>query len=77
MNWEKLRNPVRATFKHLKISLLIGTKLKFQPRIDTQKIPILNLWMNWGNVCPNLSFPFQNGVSNLHKIRLFHLKINM
>ena len=24
LNWEKLRNPARATFKNLKISLLLG-----------------------------------------------------
>ena len=70
MNCEKLRSPTRATFKNLKISSLIGRKLKFQHKVNTQKIRILNLWMNWGNLCPNLSFTVQNGVDNLHKIRL-------
>ena len=31
MNWEKLRSPAGATFKNLKMSLLIGKKLGVQP----------------------------------------------
>ena len=56
MNWEKLRSSARATFKNLRISLLIGKNWEVQPKTNTQKIPILNLWMNLENVCPNLSF---------------------
>ena len=46
MNWKKLRSPPRARFKNPKISLLIEKKLKVQPKTNTQKIPILNPWMN-------------------------------
>ena len=56
MNWEKLGSSARATFKNLRISLLIGKNWEVQPKPNTQKIPILNLWMNLENVCPNLSF---------------------
>ena len=56
MNWEKLGSSARATFKNLRISLLIGKNWEVQPKTNTQKIPILNLWMNLENVCANLSF---------------------
>ena len=56
MNWEKLGSSARATFKNLRISLLIGKNWEVQPKTNTQKIPILNLWMNLENVGPNLSF---------------------
>ena len=56
MNWEKLGSPARATLKNTKISLLVGKNLEVQPKDNTQKIPILNLWGNCENLCPNLSF---------------------
>ena len=31
----------------------------------------MNLWINWKNLCPNLSFTVKNKIGNLHKIRLF------
>ena len=34
------------------------------------KISILNLWMNWGKLGPNLRFT-ENEMSNLHNITLF------
>ena len=71
MNWEKSRSPARATVKNPKISLLIGKNLEVQPKTNTQKIPILNLWRNWENLCPYLSFTVDNRISNLHKIGLF------
>ena len=52
------------------ISLLIGKNLEVQPKTNTKKIPSLNLWMNWENFCPNLSFTVENKIGNLHKIRL-------
>ena len=70
-NWEKLRSPIRATFKNPKMYLLIGKNVEVQPKTNTQKIPILNLWMNWENSCPNLSLAVENKIGNLHKIRLF------
>ena len=69
MIWKKLRSPARARLKNPKISLLIR-KDQRQPRINTQKITILDLWINWQNVCPNLSFTVENKIGNLHKIRL-------
>ena len=53
MNRKKLRSPARATFKNPKISWLTGKNLEIQPTTNIQKIPILNLWMNWKNLCPN------------------------
>ena len=52
MNWEKLRSPAGAKFKNPKIYLLIGKKLEVQPKTNTQKVPILNVWMNWENLYP-------------------------
>ena len=72
MNLEKSRSPARATFKNpTKISLLIGKSLEVQPQTNTQKIPIWNLWRNWENLYPYLSFTAENKIDNLHKIRLF------
>ena len=76
MNW-KLTSPARATFKYPKMSQLIGKNLEVQPNINTQKMPILNLWMNWKNLSPNLSFTVENKIGSLHnKLRLFTLKLN-
>ena len=71
MNWEKSRSPASATFKNPKISLLIEKNLEVQPKTNTQKIPIWNLWRNWENLYPYLSFTAENKIDNLHKIRLF------
>ena len=30
------------------------------------KIQILNLWMNWEKLCPNLSFTVENKLGNSH-----------
>ena len=51
--------------------LLIGKNVEVQPKTNTQKIPVLNLWRNWENSCPNLSLAVENKIGNLHKIRLF------
>ena len=31
------------------------------------KFKILNLWINWKNLCPNLSFTVENKMGNSHK----------
>ena len=67
MNWEKLGSPARATFKNPKLSLSNGKIFEVQPKISTQKIPILNLWMNWENFCPNLRFTVENKIGNYTK----------
>ena len=38
MKGEKLRSPVKATVKSLKISLWIGNYLEVQPKINTQEL---------------------------------------
>ena len=38
------------------------------------KIPMLNLWMSWGNLCPNLNFTVENKMENSHKRRWSHFK---
>ena len=42
------------------------------------KIPRLNLWISWENLCPNLSFTVENKMENSHKRGWSHfrLKIN-
>ena len=64
MNQKKLRNPARAAFKNPKISWLNGKNLEVQPNSNTQKIPILNLWMNWKSLCPNLSSTVENKIGS-------------
>ena len=80
-----LRSPDRVTFKNLKVSLWIGNNLEVslwvrknlevKSKTNTQKIPVLNLWMNWEKLCPNLSFTVENKIGNLHKTRLFARQI--
>ena len=57
---QKMKSLARATFKNLKISLLIRKNLEVQPKANSQKMPTSNLWMNWENLCPNLSFTAEN-----------------
>ena len=55
-----MKSLARATLKNSKISLLIGKNSEVQPKTNTQKIPPLNLWMDWENLCPNVSFIVEN-----------------
>ena len=41
------------------------------------KIQILNLWMNWEKLCPNLSFTIENKMGNLHKKWPSNIKLNI
>ena len=41
------------------------------------KIQMLNLWMSWENLCPNLSFTVENKMENSHKRRWSHFKLNL
>ena len=41
------------------------------------KIPMFNLWMSWGNLCPNLSFTVVNKMENSHKRGWSHFKLKM
>ena len=66
MNWEKLGSPARATFKNPNSLCQMGKSSKYSLRpTNTQKIPILNLWMNWEKFCPNLRFTVENKIGNL------------
>ena len=64
-----MRSSARATLKNPTISLLTEKNWEVQPKTSTQKIPNLNLWMNWENLC-NLC-----KIGNLHKTRLFTFQI--
>ena len=37
------------------------------------KIQILNLWVNWETLCPNLSFTVENKMENSHKKEHDHI----
>ena len=41
------------------------------------KIQMLNLWMSWENLCPNLSFTVENKMRNSHKRGWPHFKLNI
>ena len=41
------------------------------------KIQMLNLWMSWEDLCPNLSFTVENKMGNLHKRGWPHFKLNI
>ena len=41
------------------------------------KIQMLNLWMSWENLCPNLSFFLENKKGNSQKRRWSHFKLNL
>ena len=62
MNLEKLRSPARAPFKSLKISLRIRQNLEIQPKTNTQKIPNLNLWVDWENLYHDSNFTVEKVV---------------
>ena len=46
MNREKLSSRAKSAFKNSKISLLIEKNLEMQPKCNTQRILIWNLWIN-------------------------------
>ena len=41
------------------------------------KIQVLNLWLKWKNLCPNLSVTIENKMGNSLKKGLSHFKINI
>ena len=58
--------------------LWIGKKLEIYTAPDQHfKIQMLNLWMSWKNLCPNLSFTVENKMGNLHERRWSHFKLNI
>ena len=56
----------------------IGKNLEIYTAPDQHfKIQMLNLWMSWENLCPNLTFTIENKVGNLQRgWSHFKLKIN-
>ena len=38
---------------------------------------MLNLWMNWEMICPNIGFTVENKMGNSHKKAWSHFKLNM
>ena len=40
------------------------------------KIQMLNLWRNWENLCPDLSFTVENEMGDSHKRGWSHFKLN-
>ena len=60
--------PARATFKDINFQSLYEMGKTWRYSLSPEsKAPILNLQMNWGNLCPNLSFTDENKIVNLHK----------
>ena len=47
------------------------------PRLTFQNFQILNLWIIWENLCPNLSFTVENELGNSHKRGWSHFKLNI
>ena len=58
--------------------LWIGKNLEIYTAPDQHfKIQMLNLWMSWENLCPNLSFTVENKMGNSHKRGWSHFKLNI
>ena len=48
-----------------------------KPRPKPFKIQILNRWMNWQKLCPNLSFTVENKIGNSQKKGWSHFERNI
>ena len=58
--------------------LWIGKNLEISTAPDQHlKIQMLNLWMSWENLCPNLSFAVEKKMGNSHKRGGSHFKLNI
>ena len=58
--------------------LWIGKNLEIYTAPDQHfKIQMLNLWMSWENLCPNLTFTVENKMGNSHKRGWSHFKLNL
>ena len=58
--------------------LWIGKNLEIYTAPDQHfKIPMLNLWMSWENLCLNLSFTVENMMENSHKRGWSHFKLKI
>ena len=79
VNWQNLDVQSRLLKNPNFPSLLsIGKNLEVYTTQDQHfKIQILNLWMNWENLCRNLCFTVENNLWNSHKKRWLHFKLNI
>ena len=79
MNWGKFGSAICAFQKSRFSSFMNWENLvKIYIAQDQHfKIQILNLWMNWENLCPNLSFIVENKMDKSHKKVWSHFKLNM
>ena len=58
--------------------LWVGKNLEIYAAPDQHfKVPMLNLWMSWKNLCPNLSFTIENKMENSHKKWWSHFKLKI
>ena len=80
VNWGKFGNAISKLFKNPNfLSLLwIGKNFEIYTAPDQHfKTHMLNLWMNWENVCPNLTFTVEKKMGNSHKRGWSHFKVNI
>ena len=79
MNWGKFENAIQAFQKsQFPISYELEKSLEIYTAPDQNfKMQMLNLWMSWKNVCPNLSFTVENKMGKSHKRGLSHFKLNI
>ena len=79
MNWGKSGNAIWAFQKsQFPISLWIEKNLEICAAPDQHfKIQMLNLWMSWENLSPNLTFFLENKLGNSHKRGWSHFKLNL
>ena len=78
-DWGKFGNAV-STFQksQFPISLWIEKTLEIYTAPDQHfKIQMLNFWMSWENLCPNLTFTVENKMGNSHKRGWSHFKLNV
>ena len=80
MNWGKFGDAIQAFQKsQYPISFMNWEKLGNLHKAPDQyfKMQMLNLWMSWENLCPNLSFTVENKMGNLHKRKWSHFKLKI
>ena len=76
VNWGKVGNAIQA-FQKSRFFLRIRKYSEIYTVPDQHfKIQILNLWMSWENLCPNLTFTGENKIWNSHKTGWSHFKLN-
>ena len=79
MNWGKIGNAIWDFQKsQFPISLWIEKNLEKCTAPDHRfRIQMLNLWMSWKNLCPDLTFFLENKMGNSHERGWSHFKLNL